>query len=116
MSNSHRPAMREKYCNKCFKAIAGALDRGRMGPALTLSAVTVHRGGRALLREASFDVAAGEIVALIGPNGAGKTTLLETVVGLRAHEGRVQAASLCWLPDEPSPAAELTVGHHLELG
>lgn len=34
------------------------------------------------LSDATFDVAAGEIVGLVGPNGAGKTTLIKHVAGL----------------------------------
>jgi ABC-type branched-subunit amino acid transport system ATPase component len=38
----------------------------------------------------SFDVNAGEVVALIGPNGAGKTTLLDMISGHRAlDDGKV---------------------------
>ncbi len=87
-----------------------------MSVALSLEGVSVRRGGRTLLHAVSFEVTAGEIVALIGPNGAGKTTALEAAVGLSAHDGEVTAAPLYWLPDEPAPAAELTVAQHLELG
>jgi energy-coupling factor transport system ATP-binding protein len=39
-------------------------------------------GARDVLRGASLDVRAGEIVALMGRNGSGKSTLLKTVVSL----------------------------------
>lgn len=43
------------------------------------------------LRDVSFKVARGEIVALLGPNGAGKSTAISLVLGLRApSEGRVE--------------------------
>jgi branched-chain amino acid transport system ATP-binding protein len=45
------------------------------------------------LRGVSFDVGAGELVALIGPNGAGKTTCFNIVNGqLRPDSGEVRLA------------------------
>jgi heme exporter protein A len=47
-------------------------------------------GARWALREVTFGVSPGEIVALIGPNGAGKTTLLRILGTLtRPNVGRV---------------------------
>jgi heme exporter protein A len=44
------------------------------------------RGPATLFRGVSFEVAAGEWVAVRGPNGSGKTTLLRCVVGLTQPE------------------------------
>ena len=44
--------------------------------------------------EATFDVEAGELVALVGPSGCGKTTLLKILAGLHTHEaGEVRIGS-----------------------
>jgi branched-chain amino acid transport system ATP-binding protein len=43
-------------------------------------------GGVHALRDATFDVAAGELVALIGPNGAGKTTCFNLINGQLAPD------------------------------
>ncbi len=46
-------------------------------------------GRRAALEEISFDLHAGERVALIGANGAGKTTLLRSLLGLLPFKGEI---------------------------
>ena len=48
-----------------------------------LEARSVSRafGGLQVTRDVSFDLGAGDRVALIGPNGAGKTTLVNLISG-----------------------------------
>ena len=41
-----------------------------------------HGGETVALADTSFNVAAGEFIALVGPNGCGKSTLLRMVAGL----------------------------------
>jgi iron complex transport system ATP-binding protein len=48
---------------------------------LAFEAATVGYGAKAVVRDATFAVRAGEFVGLVGPNGAGKSTLLRAVTG-----------------------------------
>lgn len=60
---------------------------------LTVTALTLSRGERVLFRNLSFDLAAGEALALTGANGAGKTSLLRAVAGfIRPDAGTVAFA------------------------
>ncbi len=57
---------------------------------LTLEHVAVRYSGRPVLRDVSFSIAPGEIVAYVGANGAGKTTTMKVVTGLATPDyGRV---------------------------
>jgi len=102
------------------------------GPLLQLANLDVHYGAIYALRGVSFDIAAGEIVALIGANGAGKTTTLRAVSGmLRPTRGTIRyqseeligkkpyqlvAKGLCHAPEGRGVFPNLTVLENLELG
>ncbi len=65
-----------------------------MNPASTGTVVEIadaafDYGGAPVLSDVSFEVQAGEAVALIGPNGAGKSTLLAGLLGLAQHDARI---------------------------
>ena len=59
-------------------------------PILKLDRVSKAFGGIHALRQISFALEEGQVVALIGPNGAGKTTLVNLITGVyRASGGRI---------------------------
>lgn len=49
---------------------------------LSIENLQVYYGVINAIKGISFEVNAGEIIALIGANGAGKTTILHTITGL----------------------------------
>ncbi len=55
--------------------------------AIEVEGLTKAYAGRAVLRDLSFRVEAGETFALLGPNGAGKTTTVEIIEGYRRADG-----------------------------
>ncbi len=98
-------------------------------PVLTAVGLVKAYGGRAVVRDVSLDVAAGEIVGLLGPNGAGKTTTFSIVVGLVPPDRGVvrlgdrdltelpmyrrARAGISYLPQEPSVFRKMTVEENL---
>ncbi len=97
---------------------------------LSLEGVSVTLGEATVLRDVSFEVAAGEWCALIGPNGAGKTTTLRAIAGLVAYAGTVRlgaddaarlrrrerARRVAVVPQIPTTPADMSVYDYVLLG
>jgi ABC-2 type transport system ATP-binding protein len=81
------------------------------------------------VRDVSFEIPAGQIVALLGPNGAGKTTIMRMltgylapshgsirIAGVDAGEHRLEAAArLGYLPENGPLYPDMTVGSLLHF-
>lgn len=67
-----------------------APDAGAPGAGVRFEGVAVALDGRAVLRDATFEIRPGERTAFVGPNGGGKTTLVRTLLGILAPaKGRI---------------------------
>ena len=93
-----------------------------MGSVLSASAVGKRYGAATVLEGVTFDLPAGEVLAVIGPNGAGKTTLIKCLVGLVKFQGTVKVdgvdvarsgrdarRKVGYLPQNPALHSDLTV-------
>ena len=99
---------------------------------LTLSDINVYYGAIHAIKNVSFEVNEGEVVALIGANGAGKSTTLKTMSGLlRSQTGTIEflgqnimhmpadklvAAGLAHVPEGRRVFAQMSVEANLEMG
>ena len=101
-------------------------------PMLSVYNINVWYGAIHAIKDISFNVNEGEIVALIGANGAGKSTTLKTVSGLlRSKTGSIKfmgedithtpadklvGKGLAQVPEGRRAFLQMTVEENLEMG
>ena len=92
---------------------------------LTVEHLKVTYGRRTVLKDISFDAAAGDLITVVGENAAGKTTLLKALAGLVDHQGCVtlnehgtvlSKASVVYLPQLAAVTTHLSVFETVMLG
>lgn len=99
--------------------------------ALAALDLTVAYGERAIIRDVTVSIGAGERVALVGPNGAGKSTLLRAMTGALAPRAgtlqldgrsigsldrRTVARTIAVVPELVALPFEMTVDEVVSLG
>lgn len=79
----------------------------------SLEGVTKNYGDIRALRNLTFSVPAGQVVALLGPNGAGKTTAVKLLLGLlQPSSGRARVFG----GDPVNPQNRMRTGAMLQVG
>jgi ATP-binding cassette subfamily C protein CydD len=74
---------------------SGEALMGRRALTVSVTDLTVETPERGtIFSNASFEIGAGETVALLGPSGIGKSTLIEVLARLRTHAGKVELAGV----------------------
>ncbi len=99
---------------------------------LSIENLEVYYGVINAIKNVSFEVNAGEVIALIGANGAGKTTILHTITGLvtpksgsitfdgrdllKTPAHKIVSYGMAHVPEGRRVFQQLTVYENLKLG
>ncbi len=101
------------------------MDNAGGAAAIEIAELTVHRGGRPVLRNVTASIAAGRVTGLFGPSGSGKSTLIRSIAGVQAGvagtisvleyaPGRPEVhRRLGYMTQAPSVYEDLTVAENL---
>jgi len=92
-------------------SLAVAADaRAAVPPVLEVDRVSRSFGAVEALRDVSFEVSAGEVVALLGDNGAGKSTMVKIISGtIQPDSGRLLFEGRPVVIDSPATAKGLGI-------
>jgi branched-chain amino acid transport system ATP-binding protein len=83
---------------------------------LQVQGLSKQFGGNHAVQNVSFDVGAGELLALIGPNGAGKSTTFNMINGqLPATAGSVKFNGHALLGKSPRQIAHMGIGRTFQI-
>ncbi len=79
--------------------------------------LTVKYKKTTALKDVSFRVETGDVLALVGQNGAGKSTLLKSIIGLKKiKSGTVKTkGTLGWMAESTIPDPDLTISEFLSF-
>ena len=127
---SHEGAREE--CGDLGESDVAALETEPAEALLEVRGLSTRYGAIHALRDVSFVVPKGEIVAVLGANGAGKTTLLHTISGVlrpsagtityagapitRLAPARIVSRGVCQVPEGRRLFPSLSVEDNLLLG
>src|SRR6218665_169494 len=95
---------------RCAAPISGAMPM----PAapLEIRNLSAGYGQTRIIEDLSFDIRAGDRLAVLGRNGMGKTTLLATLMGLTTrHGGEIRFGGQNVATRRTSARAELGIGY-----
>ncbi len=86
---------------------------------LSIKGIKKSYGKVNVLKNVSFDINKGQIVALLGVNGAGKSTLIEIICNVKSYDygtitSNIKQKEIGYMPQSFSLFADLTVKENLE--
>lgn len=101
-----------------------------MSDAISVTSLSVVRGGRRVVDRVTFAACLGRVTGLLGPNGAGKSSIVKALAGILPYDGEIliggslardldgpaRARRVAYVPQQSDLRSALTVGAVVEQG
>ena len=81
----NHPAIKGRSRGRAFPHHAASVEQG-VAMSVEVRNLSKRYGSFQAVKDVSFEVVAGQLVALLGPSGSGKSTILRTIAGLEAGD------------------------------